>query len=266
MTATLEQRPAPDAVDYRQSHAAPDYGRRYQGTYERGYYYYQWKYIERELLRSVLRQARRDGHQTCLDFACGTGRITQITAEMFPAPHGVDVSESMLDIARREVPQATFVRQDITREPLDRQYDVITAFRFFTNAEDNLRREALRAIHNTLSDHGTFITNIHVNRDSITGRAHRVRNWLRRRVIQQVVGHDQLQALLHEHGFEIVRTHWYSFLPRTGWHLSWLPKFTMKAVEFLCAGRFWCPQSLASSFLVECRKRPMTSAAITPGR
>lgn len=267
MTATLERNSsaAEGSLDYRNSHTAPEYGRRYQATYEHGYYHYQWKYLERDLLRHVLREVRKAGAQSCLDFACGTGRILRVAAELFPCPHGVDVSESMLEFARRDVPQAKLLRQDVTREPLDRQYDVVTAFRFFTNAEESLRREALRAIHQTLSPHGVFLANVHVNRDSLTGRMHRMRNWARGRTIQQVVGHDEFTALLAEHGFEVVRTHWYSFLPRAGWRFPWLARHFMRPVEFLCKGRFWMPQSLATSFLVECRKRPTTSASLISG-
>jgi SAM-dependent methyltransferase len=247
--------PPEDLENYRQSHSSAEYGLRYQDTYQRGYYYYQWTYIERVLLHGLLAAGAAEGSRTCLDFACGTGRIAQVASGVFERVVGVDVSESMLAIARAETAGVELVLRDITRERLEERFDVVTAFRFFTNAEETLRSEALVAIHGSLQDGGTLIANIHVNRSSLVGAYYRLRNWLLGTTTARTMGHREFQSLLNEHGFEIVATRWYSFLPRPGWHFPWLAKYLMKPVDWFCTRRYLVPQSMASCFVVVCRKR-----------
>src|SRR5438045_1629824 len=66
-------------TDYRESHQALGYSGKYNRVYEIGYYAAQWRLIEEPLLRSIL-QPMGGKEKTCLDFACGTGRITQVVA------------------------------------------------------------------------------------------------------------------------------------------------------------------------------------------
>ncbi len=60
---------------------------------------------------------------------------------------GIDVSASMLAVARQSAPSAEIVEGDPTREDLlsERHFDLITAFRSFPNAEDPLREAAMAA-------------------------------------------------------------------------------------------------------------------------
>ncbi len=41
-------------------------------------------------------------HDRCLDFGCGMGRLTQALAEIFERTDGVDISETMIDLASRQ--------------------------------------------------------------------------------------------------------------------------------------------------------------------
>src|SRR6185503_10803829 len=50
-----------------------------------------------------------------LDFACGTGRITQRIEVVASESYGVDVSESMLNSARAKCRRTQFVCADLTR-------------------------------------------------------------------------------------------------------------------------------------------------------
>ena len=74
--------------------------------------------------------------------------------------------------------------------------------------------------------------------------------------VNRVLGHAEMAALLNEAGFEIVRTYWYGFLPRTGWYFPWLSKHCMAPVEWACSLLPFVPRSLAQSFIVVCRKAP----------
>jgi SAM-dependent methyltransferase len=105
-----------------------------------------------------------------LDFACGTGRITALVAPLARDSVGVDVSATMVAEAARKCPRTRFVIRDITKVPLDeRDFDLATAFRFFGNAEGDLRRAVFRAVSAHLRPGGCFVFNNHRNPGS--GRA-----------------------------------------------------------------------------------------------
>jgi trans-aconitate 2-methyltransferase len=56
------------------------------------------------------------GYQTIFDLGCGTGHLTRILADRFPAGQvtGIDSSPEMLAEARREFPAISWVQADIT--------------------------------------------------------------------------------------------------------------------------------------------------------
>jgi len=136
-----------------------------------------------------------------LDFACGTGRITAHLAAHAVETYGVDVSESMLEVARARCGQARFMHADLTRGEGDLGlFDVVTAFRFFGNAQDELRCAALAAINHHLKPGGHLILNNHRNPQSFLGLCYR----LGAGVPALDLSHAKLTRLLRRHGFEIV--------------------------------------------------------------
>lgn len=244
-----------ESSTYRTSHAAAGYGDCYQKTYQRGYYAELWRQIEQPLLRTILERLRDEGGGSCLDFACGTGRITQVAESVFPSSTGVDVSESMLEVARRQCSHTTFIFRDITKNPLESKFDVITAFRFFLNAEDGLRNEVLAAMRSCLSQQGTLVINVHVNSTSFLGFAYNVRNRLKGRVVSNILGFGEMKTLLERHGFEVKRVHWYGFYPRTGWYLGFLAKLLIAPVDRLFAALTFLPRRWAQNFIIEASPR-----------
>ena len=109
-----------------------------------------------------------------LDFACGTGRIMQALAPFARESVGVDVSASMLEQARAKNAGTRFVEADLTRERVELgQFDLITSFRFFGNAQDALRREVLNVLARLLRPGGHLIVNNHRNPLSLSALAHR---------------------------------------------------------------------------------------------
>ena len=160
--------------DYRTSHATTSAVTDYIRTYEVGYYAALWEKIEKPLVQATLRELGGP-QKKCLDFACGTGRITTVAADHFAEVVGVDVSALMLASA----PGADNVRLhqiDITRQSLGDTFDVVTAFRFFLNAEQQLRQEALEAIRKHLKPYGRLVGNIQMNATSPIGVASRIVN------------------------------------------------------------------------------------------
>lgn len=247
-------RSGPSAPGYRASHSEPCSGDLYSKTYREGYYLYQWQLLERPLLAKILRRQAASGARRLLDFACGTGRILSLAERHFPETWGVDVSDSMLAIARRECERSTLVCQDLTREPLAERFDLVTSFRFFLNAEPDLRARALVALRRCLRPDGVLIANVHVNRRSPLGVAYRTRNWLLDEQRANTLGYEEFERLLNAHGFVVEEVHWYSYLPRTGPWLGWVPRLMMRPVETLCRALPFVPRWMAQSFLVVCTR------------
>jgi hypothetical protein len=106
-----------------------------------------------------------------------------------------------------------------TAEP---PFDVATAFRFFLNAEDDLRAEGLRCVRRNLAAHGTFITNVHVAATSPLAGFYGVANAASRllgKPVSRVRNSMSLRALrrmMAAEGFRIERVYRYSLLPRVG--------------------------------------------------
>jgi len=158
---------------------------------------------EREIVLTIVARLQRAGMRRSLDFACGTGRIAQLLDGVTEACFAVDVSESMVAEARKKCPRTQFFVQDITEQPLPiAPVQLVTAFRFFGNAEDGLRARALRAIHRSLAPGGYLLLNDHEN------------PWALQRLLRRLVGeqaradlhHWKLRRLLRHAGFRVRRT------------------------------------------------------------
>src|SRR4051812_33479433 len=94
--------------------------------------------VERRILEYLLhREGLVKTRERYLDFACGTGRVTGFLAPLFDTTVGVDISEPMLEVARAQLPNATFVKADVreAQVELGGPFDLITAFRFLLNAD-----------------------------------------------------------------------------------------------------------------------------------
>lgn len=238
-------------ADYRDSHAVPDAGRIYNHTYEEGYYAAIWNKIERTLVESTLRKLG-DREKSCLDFACGTGRITNVAAGCFGTVVGVDVSSSMLSCASVDK-RVRLYNVDLTRRSLGRTFDTVTAFRFFLNADQRLRLEALRAIDGHLKDGGTLVCNVQMNATSPAGLACRAVGRLPWSEQRNTMSVDEMSALLTSAGFTIEEVTPYGYLPRPG---SLLPKVCEAMVEPVerLAMAVKVPARFAQLFLIVARK------------
>lgn len=239
---------------YRDSHSSPEYGERYARTYSQGYYYEQWVKLERPLLKEILKKRIDCGASSCLDFACGTGRILSVVEEMFSVTHGVDVSDSMLKIAREKCKKAAIEKRDLTQRPLGKRFDVITAFRFFLNAETSLRNEALLSIYNHLNENGVLVVNCHVNKWSPLGFFYRFREAVWKHKKANTLSLAEFKEILEINSFQIQSVHRYSYLPRTGWHLQWIPRLLMLPFERFVKKITVMPDWMAQSFILVCKK------------
>ncbi|TPN37949.1 class I SAM-dependent methyltransferase [Mesorhizobium sp. B2-3-3] len=238
--------------NYRTSHQGVGYGAQYGATFASGYYAALWSHIEMPLVESILSPLGGPSH-SCLDFACGTGRITNVAAHLFGEVYGVDVSESMLACAHT-LENVTLVQTDLTLEPLGKTFDVVTAFRFFLNAENALRHDAMSAIHAHLNEGGLLVSNIHMNATSPMGVACRILNRCAGRTIHNTLGIARFRQMLLSNGFVVERIIGYGYLPRPGNLLPRLCEMLVEPCERI-SKKARVPARLAQNFLVVARKQ-----------
>lgn len=188
-----------DSSDYRASHTSR--GDSYDGylaTHPFDAYMARW---EAHWLPRIVSDLHPDGIPRYLDFACGTGRITQTVAPLARESVGVDLSPSMLSVAREKCPGTRFVEADITRKSVDLgTFDLVTAFRFLGNAQDELRDAALAAIARVLRSGGHLVVNSHRNPLAPQALLHRLTGGTHGMDLH----YFKLKRLLARHGLRVV--------------------------------------------------------------
>ncbi|MBR2068393.1 MAG: ubiquinone/menaquinone biosynthesis methyltransferase [Candidatus Gastranaerophilales bacterium] len=92
-----------------------------------------------------------------LDLACGTGDIVKIISKKEDIDiTGLDISEKMLDIAKKKNPDKKFIEGDILNLPfLDSEFDYVTITFGLRNIEN--RQKALSEIYRVLKNKGRFL-------------------------------------------------------------------------------------------------------------
>ncbi len=167
--------------------------------------------IEQRLLDEIVTRRFGGGPFRYLDFACGTGRILAHVERRAGEATGVDLSPTMLQVARQRVQRARIVEGDLTRDDLlgDARFDLITCFRFFPNAQPALRAQVMERLVAHLAPQGLLVFNNHQN--------HR---GLRRRLVRAVgrdPGHemrtDEVDTLVRGAGLRVLRRHGVGLLP-----------------------------------------------------
>jgi len=101
----------------------------------------------------------------------------------------------MMEVARNVAPSAELIEADLTQQDVlaDREFDLITAFRFFPNAEPKLRLAVFQVLARHLAPHGIFVFNNHKNRNSLRRRISRL---LGREVARGTMTHADVEALV----------------------------------------------------------------------
>jgi ubiquinone/menaquinone biosynthesis C-methylase UbiE len=163
---------------------------------------------EQKLLQQIIPSLFSGKIGKYLDFACGTGRITEIIEKLVNTSFGIDISENMLQQAQQKCSNTKFFIGDFTSKVFpDKNFDLVTAFRFFGNAEDDLRKYALSTINSLLSENGYFILNNHRNPFAISI------------ILRNLIGGNdtanlsywKIRRLLKENGFTVIRTYGIGF-------------------------------------------------------
>jgi len=203
--------------DYRSSHQGKgeDYHNRFAGSSHRALI---WR-IEQRILKGVLRRHfPRPDQIRHLDFACGTGRILQLLEGDVGSSTGVDIAQSMLEVAGQGLENTRLICADITRsdELDDERFDLITAFRFFPNAEPALRDEAMAKLKTFLAPGGLLVFNNHLRAGSLRHRRFLAKD--RKGVLKSkrrlhVMSDQEVADLIEHHGLRVVESHHLGLLP-----------------------------------------------------
>jgi len=150
-------------ASYRESHKYASKGAEYEEYYRTdAWEKFLWSREQQIILRILAKQfADKEIH--LLDFACGTGRIAALLEGRVKTSTGVDVSGSMLAFARNKLKCTEIIEADITVDDVlkGRRFNLITAFRFFLNAEQQLRSAAMTALAELLTEDGILVFNNH---------------------------------------------------------------------------------------------------------
>jgi SAM-dependent methyltransferase len=203
------------ADTYAKSHASEGYGQHYSKTFRKGFYALEWEQIEKPLLQRILRAIPGVEGMTALDFACGTARISNTVAGVCKDVVGVDISEAMISAAE-PAPNVSLRVHDLISTPLDQHFPVATAFRFFLNAEPDLREAGMAAVARQLAPGGLFITNIHINADAPLGLIYRLRNRLTKTLRNRTMSRAEFVALAERHELRLKQIDYYGYTPRPG--------------------------------------------------
>jgi len=193
--------------DYRYSHTRPGKGEQYHEKFRSKPRRAMIWELEKHFLDDIVLTWFPSGRIWHLDFACGTGRILAFLQERTESSLGVDVSKDMLGVARKEVNQAEIIQADLTREDVlgDTKFNLITAFRFFPNAQPQLRAEAMHVLVKHLADSGCIVFNNHLTSSSLW---HRFRKPLRQGMSQL-----EMKDLVLSNGLRVIKVYHAGVLP-----------------------------------------------------
>jgi len=205
-------------MDYRLSHIAPEKGMTYIESFEKlPYRKMVWKW-EQETLSEIVDECF--GNQSVhryLDFACGTGRILGHLEDKVDEAIGVDLSESMIDVAQQNTKRSKFYLVDLTREEVftSETFNLITAFRFFLNAQWDLKEEAMTHLANLLSaSNGYLVFNVHANAGSLQDILWRIEAKIRRVPNKhKSLSQGEVQRLTEHADLQIVRMYHFGVIP-----------------------------------------------------
>ena len=80
-------------------------------------------------ISALMESAKQAGlpkqHRYAIDFGCGVGRLTRALRKCFPECHGVDISASMLEMARQFAPECNFQQAGDLRSFADGCADLV---------------------------------------------------------------------------------------------------------------------------------------------
>ncbi|MFZ2190242.1 MAG: class I SAM-dependent methyltransferase [Candidatus Magasanikiibacteriota bacterium] len=200
-----------------------------------------WK-IEKEYIELEVCKISRNDY---LDFACGTGRVISQIEKMFEYSLGVDISPAMISLARQKV-KSNLVVLDISKENLTRKFDLITAFRFFLNLDDDLKDSFVKILKKYLKQNGIMIITIQRNKNLYNSAV----SWLFK-VLKNVklneMSYDDIQKLFERNEMNIIRCKGIGVMPKFLYRIFILRYFVYMLDRFFAKKKLF--QKQANTFI-----------------
>jgi predicted TPR repeat methyltransferase len=221
-----------ESSDYRKSHLGKDKGESYHAMFVNNQYRRMVWDFEKIILDRIINSYFNGSNIRHLDFACGTGRILNYLANRSTESVGVDLSTSMLDIARNNNLSSEIIEADLTKYDVlgDRRFNLITAFRFFPNAQPTLRTQVIHVLERHLSDDGYLVLNNHRNTSCARNRVARLLGG----GYLDGMSLDEVRSLIAKANLKIIDIHPVSIFPSSENRLL-LPIFLLRQTEaILC--------------------------------
>jgi len=242
-------------ISYRASHALPRHGERYDRWYSSHPHLRLMWPLEQSILRAFLDVYFGEREIRLLDFACGTGRLTSFLEPSVATSVGVDISSTMLAAARQKVKKTCLIQADLTTGNVlhGQKFNLITAFRFFLNAEPPLRRAVIGILASLLTPDGFLVFNNHRHRAAPVVMRTYIRNRSRLRLSLNVMSIQEMRDLVAGAGLEIVEILHAGVMFRR--LESMLPESWAWVIE-LAAARHKCFTPLSENLIAVCRRRP----------
>ncbi len=223
---------------YRDSHRSEGKGAAYDQRYAENDRRRLFWALEQRVLEAILQARFRDQQIHLLDFACGTGRLTRFLEEQVTTSTGVDVSTSMLEVARKKVKRTRLIQADLTMHNVlgSRRFNLITAFRFFLNAEPELRKQVIGVLASLLGPAGYLVFNNHRNLSAPWSVASHIRNRRNSRApLHRFMSLHDMRSLAAGAGLKVVEVchvgvvppPFYGILP-----LSWIWRAEDRAMRY----------------------------------
>jgi SAM-dependent methyltransferase len=96
-----------------------------------------------------------------LEIGCGDGRDAKDIVELTPKYTGFDISEELIKIAKKQVPQGQFVIADAISYPYPaNDLDVVFAFASLLHLNKDEVKDVLEKVHEALRDGGIFFISL----------------------------------------------------------------------------------------------------------
>lgn len=154
-------------------------------------------------LKWVIEQLAPHKPAKVIDIGCGTGR--PVCSQLAAAGHnvlGIDVSEAMVEAARKNVPDALFLQKDMRDfEAAPESYDAITVyFSFLASVTQDDIRAFMKRIYGWLKPGGVFI----FGTVWFAGNNVKVR-WMGRPIIVSSLSAGDAVVSVREAGFDVVK-------------------------------------------------------------
>ena len=119
----------------------------------------------------------------------------------------------MIEVAKKKFPEIVFYKRDIAEEIIKERFDLITAFRFFLNAEAPLKKLIFEKLHGLLENDGYLLFNIHMNSCSFLFIMSRLKYLLGlSKIKQNGMSYGDVKKIIESSGYHIVHSRGYSFL------------------------------------------------------